>query len=47
MRKINLKYLYPEIYIKDKLVEVTDEVYAVLRKKEDMNMMNISALNMN
>ncbi|MFR7563776.1 RNA polymerase sigma factor [Faecalibacillus intestinalis] len=33
MRKINLKYLYPEIYIKEKLVEVTDEVYAVLRKK--------------
>ena len=34
MKKINLKYLYPDIYHKDKLVVVTDDVYALLRKNK-------------
>ena len=34
MKRFNLKYLYPDTYQEDILVEVEDNVYKVLRKKE-------------
>ena len=36
MKRINLKYLYPDIYQEDILVEVEDIVYKILRKKESI-----------
>ena len=34
MKRVNLKYLYPDIYKEDVLVEVEDIVYKILRKKK-------------
>ncbi|MCR0153734.1 hypothetical protein MKC92_16720 [[Clostridium] innocuum] len=36
MKRVNLKYLYPDIYKEDVLVEVEDIVYKILRKKESI-----------
>lgn len=36
MKRVNLKYLYPDIYKEDVLVEVEDIVYKILRKKESV-----------
>lgn len=36
MKRVNLKYLYPDIYQEDVLVEVEDIVYRILRKKESI-----------
>lgn len=41
MKRINLKYLYPDTYQEDILVEVEDNVYKVLRKKERNMLINL------
>lgn len=36
MKRVNLKYLYPDIYKEDVLIEVEDIVYKILKKKESI-----------
>ena len=40
MKKVNLKYLYPDVYIDDFIVEVKDNVYKELKTNINENLID-------